>query len=196
MTKAIYFFLIIAIVSGITGVLYSQVVQKTATPPDTTDEKVMCTMDAMQCLDGTYVGRTGPNCEFVCPDTSPQISTEYMIESLSDLIVVETVRIGDSITSGMKVAGKARGGWYFEASFPVMVVNWEGLIIGQGIATAQGDWMTTEFVPFTTTLTFESPYKPGDPDFMKRGTLILQKDNPSGLPENDAALEIPVTFAP
>ena len=33
------------------------------------DEPVACTMDAMMCEDGSYVGRTGPNCEFVCPDT-------------------------------------------------------------------------------------------------------------------------------
>jgi PBP1b-binding outer membrane lipoprotein LpoB len=32
-----------------------------AIPP--TDNQVMCTMDAMQCA----VGRSGPNCEFVCP---------------------------------------------------------------------------------------------------------------------------------
>jgi len=33
-----------------------------------TDESVIaCTMDAMQCPDGSYVGRTGPRCEFVCP---------------------------------------------------------------------------------------------------------------------------------
>lgn len=29
---------------------------------------IMCTMDAKQCPDGSYVGRTGPNCEFEkCP---------------------------------------------------------------------------------------------------------------------------------
>lgn len=33
------------------------------------DDVVMCTMDAMQCPDGTYVGRSGPNCEFVCPSS-------------------------------------------------------------------------------------------------------------------------------
>lgn len=33
----------------------------------TVPEPVFCTMDAMQCPDGSYVGRTGPNCEFVCP---------------------------------------------------------------------------------------------------------------------------------
>jgi hypothetical protein len=27
---------------------------------------VVCTMDAKQCPDGIWVGRTGPNCEFVC----------------------------------------------------------------------------------------------------------------------------------
>jgi hypothetical protein len=29
---------------------------------------VACTEDAMVCPDGTTVGRTGPNCEFVCPE--------------------------------------------------------------------------------------------------------------------------------
>jgi hypothetical protein len=30
-------------------------------------EPVACTMEAKLCPDGSYVGRTGPNCEFVCP---------------------------------------------------------------------------------------------------------------------------------
>ncbi|OHA87008.1 MAG: hypothetical protein A3A96_03675 [Candidatus Zambryskibacteria bacterium RIFCSPLOWO2_01_FULL_39_39] len=30
-------------------------------------EPVACTMDAKLCPDGSYVGRTGPNCEFLCP---------------------------------------------------------------------------------------------------------------------------------
>lgn len=33
-------------------------------------EPVFCTADAMQCQDGSYVGRTGPKCEFVCPGGS------------------------------------------------------------------------------------------------------------------------------
>jgi len=28
---------------------------------------IACTMDARQCPDGSYVGRSGPKCEFVCP---------------------------------------------------------------------------------------------------------------------------------
>jgi len=38
------------------------------TPPQSEDDVVFCTADAMQCPDGTWVGRTGPNCQFVCPD--------------------------------------------------------------------------------------------------------------------------------
>jgi len=38
-------------------------------------EQVMCTMDAMECPDGSYVGRTGPNCEFVCLTTTEAADT-------------------------------------------------------------------------------------------------------------------------
>lgn len=37
----------------------------------TTPEPVFCTMDAKLCPDGSYVGRTGPNCEFTPCPTSP-----------------------------------------------------------------------------------------------------------------------------
>ncbi|MEA2701574.1 MAG: hypothetical protein QOE22_283 [Candidatus Parcubacteria bacterium] len=30
-------------------------------------QRTACTADAMQCPDGSYVGRTGPNCQFICP---------------------------------------------------------------------------------------------------------------------------------
>lgn len=30
-------------------------------------EIVTCTMEAKLCPDGSYVGRSGPNCEFHCP---------------------------------------------------------------------------------------------------------------------------------
>ncbi len=43
-------------------------------PPSAGDVMVACTMDAKQCPDGSYVGRSGPKCEFVCP-TTPVSST-------------------------------------------------------------------------------------------------------------------------
>ncbi len=50
--------LVLAVIAG--GFWYS------STMPQT-EEQVFCTADAMQCPDGSYVGRSGPNCEFVCP---------------------------------------------------------------------------------------------------------------------------------
>ena len=36
-----------------------------------TEEPVFCTMDAKMCPDGSYVGRTGPKCEFAaCPGST------------------------------------------------------------------------------------------------------------------------------
>ncbi len=155
------------------------------------NEGIACTMDARICPDGSAVGRTGPNCEFApCPTPPVVDGIQAHIDSKADLIVMETPIRDRVITSPVTIIGDARGTWFFEASFPITIVDWNGLIIGQGIAHAQSDWMTEEFVPFTATVEFtvatDTPYR--------RGAIILKKDNPSGLPEHDDALEIPVKF--
>ncbi len=109
----------------------------------------------------------------------------------ADMIRVDYPRPNQVIQSPLIIRGEARGTWFFEASFPVVLTDWDGLIIAQGIATAKSDWMTTEFVPFEATLAFEI----NKDVYSNRGALILRKDNPSGLPEHDDALEIPIIFA-
>ncbi len=52
--------------------------------------------------------------------------------------------------------------------------------------------MTSEFVPFEAVLKFEKPAS--IKGVVNKGSLILKKDNPSGLPKNDDALEIPILF--
>ena len=37
--------------------------------------KTQCTQEAFQCPDGSYVGRTGPNCEFAPCPTTPTTGT-------------------------------------------------------------------------------------------------------------------------
>jgi hypothetical protein len=125
-------------------------------------------------------------------ELDPVIAAE--IAAKADLIRLTTPTPQSIIDSPLTVSGVARGFWFFEASFPVVLTDWDGRIIAEHFATAEGEWMTEDFVPFSMTLEFENPYKPGDPDFMRRGSLILMRDNPSGLPENDDALEIPVVF--
>lgn len=120
------------------------------------------------------------------PEPAPPVETER--------IRVDSPRPGDVVVGPLVVRGEARGSWYFEADFPVVLVDWDGLIIAEGFARAQDEWMTEDFVPFRAELSFENPYEAGDPEFMRRGTLILQRANPSGLPENDDAVEVRVLF--
>jgi hypothetical protein len=108
----------------------------------------------------------------------------------ADLIRISSPRPNQVIVSPLLITGEARGNWFFEASFPVALTDWDGRIIAEGVATAKNDWMTEDFVPFEASLTFTP-----DPNaYSNNGTLILRKDNPSGLPENDDALEVPVVF--
>ena len=122
------------------------------------------------------------------PVTTTQEATST--EDKSDKIVVDSPRPSEKVSSPIKISGKARGNWFFEASFPVFVVDWDGKIIGQGVAHANGDWMTTEFVPFEAEVSYTI-----EPNiYSKKGSLILKKDNPSDLPQNDDALKTPIMF--
>jgi hypothetical protein len=106
------------------------------------------------------------------------------------MIVIDQPQPGAQITSPLKVTGRARGTWFFEASFPVILTDWDGKIIASVPAQAKGDWMTTDFVAFEATLTYSNP----GAVVSSRGALILKKDNPSGLPANEDSREIPVFF--
>ena len=106
----------------------------------------------------------------------------------SDNIVVDLPKPGDLIQSPVTVTGRARGTWYFEASFPIMVLDSNGNVIGQGPAQAIGEWMTEDFVPFSTEIVFT-----GNPT--GNGFLLIKNDNPSGLPQFDKSIKIPVTFS-
>ena len=121
------------------------------------------------------------------------ISNGTLVENKKhDLVQVTSPRPNAEISSPLTITGQARGTWYFEASFPVALVDWDGKIIAQGIAQAQSDWMSPDFVPFIAKLTFKTADIPNG--YSNKGTLILKKDNPSGLPEHDDALEIPIIF--
>ncbi|KKT74127.1 MAG: hypothetical protein UY07_C0030G0004 [Parcubacteria group bacterium GW2011_GWA1_47_8] len=115
---------------------------------------------------------------------------EDMVTSISkdDLITVTAPLPNASVTSPLPISGEARGTWYFEASFPVKLYDANGKLLGSVAATTASDWMTENYIPFTALLTFKSPAT-------ATGTLVLEKDNPSGLPEHANEIIIPVTFS-
>lgn len=106
----------------------------------------------------------------------------------SDLIQVNEPMPGTPIVDPLVISGQARGYWFFEASFPIELQNDNGDVIAEGYATAEDEWMTEEFVPFTTSIEF-APLPPGT-----KGNVVLKRANASGLPENDDELVIPIVF--
>ncbi len=104
-----------------------------------------------------------------------------------DLIRLELPTPNQVVGSPLKIKGEARGKWFFEASFPVRIVDSGGKVLGTAIASTTFEWTTDNFVPFTADLTFKT-------STTEKGKLILEKDNPSGLSENADSLEIPIKF--
>ncbi|PCI21313.1 hypothetical protein COB64_00320 [Candidatus Wolfebacteria bacterium] len=105
-----------------------------------------------------------------------------------DIIRINMPRPTLLIESPLVIEGNARGPWFSEGSFPIELIDADGVIIAQGIATVEGDARTEDFVKFSGILEFEKP------DSGNKGTLILRKSNPSGEPAFDDALELPILF--
>jgi hypothetical protein len=124
-------------------------------------------------------------CSIVVAPVVPEPVVEKPIST--DLIKVTTPTPNLSVTSPLEISGEAKGPWFFEGSAPVKLLDANSKVLAEGIAQAQGDWMTENFVPFTASLTFSTPTT-------STGTLVLSKDNPSGLPANDKSVSIPVKF--
>ncbi len=115
--------------------------------------------------------------------------TEYIGNELekTNLIRIDSPRPNAIVTSPLEVTGQARGTWYFEASFPVKLLDGNGNQLAIIPAQAEGEWMTENFVQYKATLEFTAPTT-------ATGTLVLEKDNPSGLPENEDSLIVPIRF--
>lgn len=104
-------------------------------------------------------------------------------------IVVTSPKPNESVCSPLIVKGKAKSPWFFEAVFPIRLVDAKCQELATGSARAIGDWTSPDFVPFEGKLEFKVT-KP------TKATLILQNDNPSGLPENAVRKDIPVILLP
>lgn len=106
----------------------------------------------------------------------------------SDMIYVQTPLPGERVLSPLIIRGYARGNWFFEGDFPVVLSDRAGKLITQGVASARSPWMTDRFVPFEATVKFNPP------GGLRAGVLVLKKNNPTDRPELDDSLEIPIFF--
>lgn len=121
------------------------------------------------------------------PAQTPPVAEATTTKDISYLIQVATPTPAILVTSPMEISGKARGFWFFEASFPAKIVDANGTELAAFSIETTDDWMTEEFVNFSVTVPFAT-------STTATGTLILHNSNPSGEAKYDESLMIPVTF--
>jgi hypothetical protein len=157
----------------------------------TKEGSVPTIMSFEDCLDAGYpIMESNPR---QCRTPDGRTYAEELPEEITynnasaDLIVVELPFPGAVTGKEFSVIGEARGTWFFEASFPVEVLDKDGKHLTTGIAQAQSEWMTEDFVPFQAELKVPESY-------IGKATLVLHKDNPSGLAEHEASISFPITI--
>lgn len=131
-------YILVIIVFAITGSFFFFGKNKTAEVPIVVDNnQTICTMDAKMCPDGTYVARTGPNCEFTtCPEAeNNQTVKEFTVkgQNFSFNPSLITVKKGDKV----KITFENTSGFH------------DFKIDEYGVASKQTKSPTTEVLEFT-----------------------------------------------
>lgn len=131
---------------------------------------------------------------YVSDDKAGNIYKINRIQEASPGTVYETEGLrlyspnpSEPLTRAVEIHGETPGTMFFEGDFPVRLEDDAGNVLATGIAVAQDEWMTEDFVTFKSEISFTKPET-------ETGVLVFVKDNPSGLPENDKEIRVPVTF--
>lgn len=124
----------------------------------------------------------------IATSTAIAASTDITASSTekATLALIDEPQANTVVSSPLVVKGKAPGSWYFEASFPVTLLDDKGNKIATTAASAQSDPLTENLVPYAALLEFNTT--------STSGYLLLNNDNPSGLPENSLSVKIPILF--
>jgi len=125
------------------------------------------------------VGEEGQSGEIIEPVPAPD---------MLDMVRLTQPVANQTVSSPLVVRGQARGTWFFEASFPVWLYDESGNELALAIASTTEEWMTNDFISFQAIVEFENPGT-------GIGSLVLENDNPSDLPENQYEVRVPVRFA-
>jgi len=145
--------------------------------------------DTWLCQDGQWVKHGNPSAPMPtlsCGTPSASFTPTPFAQSE---IEIYSPKSNEVISSLVSILGQARGSWFFEAVFPIKLLDDKGNLLASGQAQAQGDWMTEDFVPFTAQLSYIL-------SATSTGVLIFNNDNPSGLSENSKEFRVPVIISP
>jgi len=108
------------------------------------------------------------------------------IQEVPKMALLTEPQASSTVSSPLIVKGEAPGYWFFEASLPIKILDSQGNVIASAPASAQSDPLTDNLVPFKSLLEFNTT--------ATSGYVVINNDNPSGLPENELSVKIPVLF--
>ncbi len=118
--------------------------------------------------------------------TSVAIASGGIESKVAKTISVATPIPLSTISNPVHVTGKAKNNWFFEATFPVEVIDEDGVVLGQGQAHAATDWTVPGMIDFSADITWQDTTD-------NRGFIVLTKDDPSGL-GNVPMIKVPIFF--
>lgn len=103
-------------------------------------------------------------------------------------VVITSPTSGSTVTSPLRIEGTVPAGWMFEGVLPIKLLDENRKMIaqGRGQEIIPGSWQSGKPVAFEGKIIFTTT--------AKSGFLVIEKDNPSDLPENSGSFEIPVVF--
>ncbi|HMR01191.1 MAG TPA: Gmad2 immunoglobulin-like domain-containing protein [Candidatus Gracilibacteria bacterium] len=140
---------------------------------------------------GLILVATLAGCQTTPESTSNQVQTKPENENTQKVasIKIDNVTPHQVVSSPLDIKGEVRGNWMFEAVFDIELQTADGQEIAKAPAYATDNWMTTDFVPFESTITF-------DPPEATEGKLIFIQSSPAGEdgPEPEF-FEMPVRFS-
>ncbi len=115
--------------------------------------------------------------------TNPQISVSG--KANKDDLVLFSIAPGAKVSGKVEATGVIKGAYFFEANIITNILDGNKNMLKQGHGDATTDWMTSDPVSFKTSLDFTG--LPAGPAYIE-----IRNDNPSGLPENDKSILIPI----
>ncbi len=135
------------------------------------------------------VGEPEKQIKFNEPEFQATSSELEAQATFSENALISNPKINELISSPLQIQGQVTGPWFFEGVLPIRLEDRSGNIIAAGQAIAEGEWMTPKPVKFTANLVFSLASTTET-----SGYLVISKDNPSDLPENNGSIKIPVRF--
>lgn len=177
LTKGVFVAGILSVVVLIGGYIYSEMINRRDLDISDFEECAAAGYPIMESYPGQCRTKSG---RLFVQDIGNELD-------LAEQIILNNPRPNQLVQSPLVFDGKAVGPWFFEGSFSVDLVDSEGALISRVVLTADEDWMTTNFVPFSGKMIF-------DKHATKKGRLQFLKANPSGDPERDVTLIVPIRF--